>query len=188
MEPKIPPLILVSFLSPLLLVSHDIGSAFAKTNLVPIQGEGFGNDGWRFKSFVDCNHQQRQFFDGGSHTIFTVGWSNNTISKSGIGTWIIEYKTGELSHFNLFSKKGYFTTEKMNGSYYTLTGLETADTVCGSGPTSIILTGECGENKAVSYQFANGEKTGSTVPPLGNQVYYLFGSDVRCTVDSSNSN
>jgi hypothetical protein len=188
MEPKISPLILVSFLSSLVFVPHDIGSALAKTKLVSIQGEGFGNDGWRFKSFVDCNNQQRQFFDGGSHTSFTVGLSNNTMSKSRIGTWIIEYKTGELSHFNLFSKEGYFTTEKMNGSYYTLTGLETVDTVCGGGPTPIILTGECGENKAVSYQFANGEKTGSTVPPLGSQVNYLFGSDVRCTIDSSNSN
>jgi hypothetical protein len=181
MEIRISALILISFLSLLLFVSHDIGSAFAKTKLVSIQGEGFGNNGLRFNSFVDCSNQQHKFFDGGSHTNFTVDLSNTTMSKSGIGTWIIEYKTGGLSHLNLLSKAGFFTNEKINGSHYSLTGLETVDTVCGGAPTSIMLTGECGENKAVNYQFANGEKTGSTVPPFGGQVYFLFGSDVRCS-------
>lgn len=185
METRISVLILVGILSSLLFVSHDLGSAFAKMKLVSIQGEGFGNNGLRFKSFVDCSNQQHKFFDGGSHTNFTVDLSKTTMNNSGIGTWNIEYKSGELSHFNLLSKGGFFTNGKINGSQYTLTGLETLDTVCGAPPTSIILTGECGENKAVTYQFANGEKTGSTVPPNSGQVYYLFGSDVRCTAPST---
>jgi hypothetical protein len=109
------------------------------------------------------------------------------MSKRGIGTWNIEYKSGELSNSNLLSKEGFFISGKINGSHYSLTGLETVDTVCGGQPTPIILTGDCGDNKAVNYQFANGEKTGSTVPPNGGQVNYLFGSDVRCTVDSSSN-
>jgi hypothetical protein len=185
MEIRILALILVGIWSSLIFVSHDLGSAFAKTKLVSIQGEGFGNNGLRFKSFVDCNNQQHKFFDGGSHTNFTVDLSNTTMSKSVVGTWNIEYKSGELSHLNLLSKGGFFTNGKINGTHYSLTGLETVDTVCGAPPTSVILTGECGENKAVNYQFANGEKTGSTVPPNGGQVYYLFGSDVRCTAPST---
>jgi hypothetical protein len=184
---RISALILVGIWSSLLFVSNDLGTAFAKTKLVSIQGEGFGNNGMRFKSFVDCNNQQHKLFDGGSHTNFTVNLSNTAMSKSGIGTWNIEYKSGELSNFNLLSKGGIIINGKINGSHYSLTGLETVDTVCGGQPTPIILTGDCGENKAVNYQFANGQKTGSTVPPNGGQVYYLFGSDVRCTVDSSNN-
>jgi hypothetical protein len=107
------------------------------------------------------------------------------MSKSEIGTWNIEYKTGELSHFNLLFKGGFFSNGKINEGHYSLTGLETVDTVCGGAPTSINLTGECGENKPVNYQFANGEKTGSTVPPNSGQVYYLFGSGVRCTAPST---
>jgi hypothetical protein len=188
MEIRISALIFIGILSSLLFISNDIArSVFAKTTLVSIHGEGFGNDGSRFKSFVDCSNQQHQSFDGGSYTSFTVDLSNKTMSKSGIGTWTIEYKTGELSHYNLLSKGGYFTNEMINGTHYSLRGLETVDTVCGQAPTSIMLTGECGKNKAVNYQFTNGEKTGSTTPPLGSQVYYLFGSDVRCTVDSSNN-
>ena len=187
MEFRISALILISIWSSLLFASHDIGTAFAKTKLISIQGEGFGNDGLRFKSFVDCSNQQHKFFDGGSHTSFTVDLSNTTMNKSVVGTWNIEYKSGELSHLNLLSNGGYFSNGKINGSHFSLTGLETVDTVCGGAPTSIILTGECGVNKAVNYQFANGEKTGSTVPPNSGQVYYLFGSDVHCTADSSNN-
>jgi hypothetical protein len=190
MTTRISVLFLVGIWSSLLCVPHDIGSAFAKTRLISIQGEGFGNNGWRFKSFVYCSNQQHKFFDGGSHTKFTVVLPNTTMSKSGIGTWNIEYKSGgggELSHSNLLSKGGLLINGRINGSHYSLTGLETVDTVCGGPPTSIILTGECGENKAVNYQFANGEKTGSTAPPNGVQVYYLFGSDVHCTVDGSNN-
>jgi hypothetical protein len=187
MQIRISALILISIWSSLIFVSHDLGFAFAKTNLVSIQGEAFGNDGLRFKSFVDCSNQQHKFFDGGSHTNFTVDLSNTTMSKSVVGTWNIEYKSGELSHFNSLSKGGFFSNGKINGSHYSLTGLETVDTVCGGAPTPIILTGECGQNKAVNYQFADGEKTGSTVPPNSGQVYYLFGSDVRCTADSTNN-
>jgi hypothetical protein len=185
MEIRILALILVGIWSSLIFVSHDLGSAFAKTKLVSIQGEGFGNNGLRFKSFVDCNNQQHKFFDGGSHTNFTVELSHTTMRKSGVGPGNSEYQSGELSHLNLLSKGGFFTNGKINGTHYSLTGLETVDTVCGAPPTSVILTGECGENKAVNYQFANGEKTGSTVPPNSGQVYYLFGSDVRCTAPST---
>jgi hypothetical protein len=190
MEIGISALIFIGILSSLSFISHDIaGFAFGKmTTLISIHGDGFGNDGSRFKSFVDCSNQQHQIFDGGSHTNFSVDLSNKTLSKNKIGTWIIEYKTAELSHHNLLSKGGYFTNEKMNGSHYSLTGLETIDSVCERAPTSIMLTGECGENKPITYIFANGEKTGSTTPPFGGQVYYLFGSNVQCTTVDSNNN
>jgi hypothetical protein len=185
MDSRISAIIVSGIFLTLLIAPHDIGSVFATTKLVSIQGEGFGNDGWRFKSFVDCSKQQHELFQGGSHAIFMVNSSNKTMNKGEIGRWNIEYNTGELPQPRLLSQSGYFTNEKINGSHYSITGFETIDTVCGGAPTSIIVTGQCGENKAVNYQFGNGEKIGSTVPPSGGQVQYLFGSDVRCTVDNS---
>jgi len=93
MKIRISNLILISiWSSSLILFPHDVGSPFAKTNLVSIQGEGFGNDGSRFKSFVDCSNQQHNFFYGGYHTNFTVDLLNTTMSKSVIGTWNIDTK------------------------------------------------------------------------------------------------
>lgn len=185
MDIRISALIVSGTFLTLLIAPHDIGSVFATTKIVSIQGEGFGNDGWRFKSFVDCSNQQHELFQGGSHTIFTVDSSNKTMNKGEIGRWNIEYKTGELPQPRSLSQSGYFTNEKINGSHYSLNGFETIDTVCGGAPTSIIISGQCGENNAVNYQFGNGEKIGSTVPPYGGQVQYLFGSEVRCTAVNS---
>jgi hypothetical protein len=155
-------------------------SGFAKMKVISITGEGFGNNGIHFRSFVDCPKQQDRFFYGGSHINFTADLSNNKPEKKSIGTWMIEYKSGTLSEFNTLSKGGYFTNATMNGRHYTLTGFETTDRVCTAQPTSIVLTGECGVNIPISYTFANGEKIGSTVPPNGNKVYYFFGSSVQC--------
>ena len=184
MDIRISALTVIGIFLTLLMASHDTGPVFATTKLVSIQGEGFGNNGWRFKSFVNCGNQQHDF-PGGSHAIFTADLSNKTMMNKGeMGRWNIEYKTGELPQPGLLSQSGYFTNVKINGSHYSLTGSETIDTVCGRAPTSIIITGECGENKAVNYQFGNGEKIGSTVPPYGGRVQYLFGSDVRCADNS----
>jgi hypothetical protein len=184
---KISAFILISICSCLLVVSHGPETAFASVKLVSIQGEGFGNNGFRFNSFVDCANQQHQSFHGGSYTHFTADLSNLTKSKNGIGTWMIEYKNDGIAGLKTLVNGGSLTNGSINGSHYSLTGLETVNSVCGGSPTPIILTGECGQNTAVSYQFANGEKTGSTVPPSGDKVDYLFGSDVRCTADSSNN-
>jgi hypothetical protein len=186
MNNRISALILISIWSSLLFVSNDLGTAFATTKLVSINGEGFGNSGILFKSFVDCTTQQQKQFDGGSYANFTVDLSNMSKSNNGVGRWMIEYTTGEISGFNTPLIGGFFTNGSLNGNHYSLTGLDTVDNVCGGPSTPILLTGECGENKAVNFQFANGEKTGSTVPPGGSKVYYLFGSEVHCTTTNIN--
>jgi hypothetical protein len=99
---------------------------------------------------------------------------------------MIEYKSGDISGFNMLFIGGFITNGNLTGNHYSLRGVETVDTVCREPPTPIVLTGECGENKDVNYQFANGEKTGSTVPPDGSKVYYLFGTVVHCTVNNIN--
>jgi hypothetical protein len=178
-------LILVCMCSFLLFVSHQLGSAFANTKLFSIKGEGFGNNGLSFKSFVDCGSSQRyRYYDGGSYTNFTYDSSNTSKNQNGMGKWMIRYESGGLSGSNIRLMGGFLTNGKLIGNNYSLAGIETLDSVCGIAPSPILLSGECGENKAVNYQFSNGEKTGSTAPPDGREVFYLFGSDVRCSVNN----
>jgi len=182
-----PVFFLIFMLSLLLFFPIEIGSTHAKMNQVSMQGQAFGNDGMRFKTFVDCSNQRHLQFSGGARTNFTIGSTEKSMTKSGIGTWSIEYKTGEISNNSVFYKKGYFTSEIINGNHYVLLGTENVDTVCGGAPTSIIVSGEFGENNPVYYQFADGEKMGSTVPPDGSRIYYLLGSDVSSTIETSNN-
>jgi hypothetical protein len=177
---RISSLISAAIMLSMLFISYH-SSAFAQTKFVSIHGEGFGNDGLHFRSFVDCTSQQHKLFFGGSHLNFAANLSNTTKSQNGIGTWMIKYKSGELPNLNSLVKAGTLTNGTISGSHYNLKGLETTDTVCGGSPTQVTLSGECGQNTAVNYDSANGEKTGSTVPPQGKEVFYLFGSDVHCT-------
>src|SRR5690348_11144365 len=181
MDIRISPLILaVVIATSILFLSRDL-SAFAQTKYVSIQGEGFGNDGLHFRSFVDCSNQQHKLFYGGSHMNFTANnLSGITNTKNPIGTWMIKYNGGGPFDLNMLVKAGILTNGTIDGNHYNLQGLEITDTVCGGPPSKVILSGECGKNTAVNFNSASGEKTGSTVPPDGRKVYYLFGSDVHC--------
>jgi hypothetical protein len=184
MQMRISALILIIIWS-FLLVPNVPASTLAKIKAASIHGEGFGNNGLHFMSFVDCTNQQHKFFYGGSHTNFIVDLSNTTNGKKEIGTWMIEYKNGALSDSNLLFQRGFLINGTVNGSQYNLTGLESIDTVCKESPTRVTITGQCGNNTTVNYKFANGEKMGSTVPPNGDKVYYVFGSNVHCTIDNN---
>jgi hypothetical protein len=170
----------------LLLVPHVSESAIAKTTVASIRGEGFGNNGVHFMSFADCANQQHKLFYGGSHMNFTVDLSKITKGEKQIGTWTIEYKNGALADSNSSFQRGFFTSGTINDGQYSLTGLESTDTVCKESPTPVTVTGQCGDNTTVNYRFSNGEKTGSTIPPNGDKVYYLSGSNVNCTINNNN--
>ncbi len=63
---------------------------------------------------------------------------------------------------------------------YTIVGNEVRDDVCKDVGSSVILSGKCANNGPIQFLTSNGEKIGSTTPPMGDKVYHVFGSVVNC--------
>jgi hypothetical protein len=150
---------------------------------IGVQGEGFGNNGERFASFVDCGDGKKEFYNGGSHLKFSSTISDHSVddeeNNNMSGEWKIEFRTSGTSEFQY--KSGSFSIGKISNNIFTLSGVETKDDVCRAAPSNMTITGYCNDSAPIYYDASNGQKIGSTVPNSEEPIYYLFGSQIHCS-------
>jgi hypothetical protein len=146
-----------------------------------IQGEGYGNNGARFKSFVACLDGKRYSFDGGSHLKLNASGNKVNNYNSIYGRFIIEYhdSVGNVQH-----ESGLFVDGALSKPSYILKGIEIDNTIChGPSRTIVTLSGLCGNDVAINYA-SNDKKTlsGSMLPNLiRTDSFSFYGSKVVCT-------
>jgi hypothetical protein len=160
-----------------------VSIAFSSNFFIPvyaveqyIHGIGYGNGGLRFSSVVSCADEMHFFqeskleFDGTASTP-----KGNSLAS---GTWQMSFLKSDESQQLL--KKGYITKIIIDNKKYTIVGNEVRDDVCKDVGSSVILSGKCTNNDPIQFLTSNGEKIGSTTPPVGDKVYHVFGSEVNC--------
>lgn len=144
-------------------------------------GTGYGNNGERFGSFMTCSGSNSFHYFEGSNIYFKTQMNDNAAggNKSGpsIGSWIINFIADNSQ--SAVKIGGLITEANIDHNMYSLFGEETFDNVCNNVGNTITLTGECGENKKITFSDSN-EKIGSIVPPDGVKLYELFGSVIDC--------
>jgi hypothetical protein len=158
---------------------------------VDISGESFGNNGRRFQSFIECAPDQKgpiRYFSGGSHLIMSATVLDNKQIAEGTatGSWQLDFHAnGESS---TMKKAGIFysgqlSDEEGSGNMaFTLRGIEISDTACGGAPKHITIRAMCAETSPVYYVELEGDRVGSTSPPLGDNIYHLFGHNMKCVM------
>lgn len=175
------------FLLSILLLLTVVTTAFSivgyqNVQAFKIQGEGFGNNGARFKSFVICPDGRKHFFDGGSHLQFSA--ATNKASRFGniSGEFTIKYYDG-LGKPEY--ETGIFSNGVLSKSSYLLRGIEASNTVCNNtSKVVIIFSGLCGDNVNINYGSEDGRMlSASTLPNSIQEVSSpsFFGSNVICT-------
>ena len=156
--------------------------AYQNVQASKIQGEGFGNNGARFKSFVVCPDGKKHFFDGGSYLQFNaVGDKVNRYGKVS-GQFTINYysSVGNIEH-----EAGFFSNGVISKPSYILRGIETNNTICHntSSKITIFFSGLCGNNVNIDHA-SDGRRilSGSTLPNfIKVSSFSFFGSKVICT-------
>lgn len=146
-----------------------------------ISGTGFGNNGERFGSFISCSVSNTLHYFKGSNIHFKSPLNDNLEGKDSdkfLGTWVINFKTDYSQ--SPVKIGGLITESNVDHNVYSLIGEETFDNICNSIGNTITLTGECGENTRIAFSDSNKEKVGSIIPPYGDKMYQLFGSEVDC--------
>lgn len=159
--------------------AYSVPSSVVTRNVTEIHSEAFGNNGIRFKSFVECPNHVLKLFDGGSHLSLSASISHIKKSNNAVGLWQMEYKDGANPY--LQTSRGKFSSGFVDGDNYTLFGTETADNLCHVPPSKVIFRGGCGNNTPVFSRYDDGREVGSTVPPNSHKIYYLLSSDTFCT-------
>lgn len=156
--------------------------AYQSAQAFKIYGEGFGNNGARFKSFVVCPDGQKHFFDGGAY--LQLAAAGNKINGFGniSGQFAIRYydSLGNTEH-----ESGFFLNGVISKPSYLLQGTETTNTVCNStSKITVILFGLCGDNVNINYASADRRtQSGSTSLPSSTKASSFFGSKVVCIMD-----
>lgn len=147
-----------------------------------ISGTGFGNNGERFGSFMICSDSNTLHYFKGLNIYFKTIFNDNSFSgkKSDIplGSWVINFVTADSQY--PVKIEGLITGSNVDHNSYRILGEETFDNVCNSIGNTITLTGECGQNTRITFSDSNNEKVGSLIPPYGDRIYQLFGSEVNC--------
>lgn len=142
-----------------------------------VLGEGFGNSGLRFKSLALCNNGIHYFEE--LSVLFDSGEDKKTDTKGEkIGKWKMDFKAGDASH--LFQKEGDIIGSSLKDNSYVVVGKENVDNLCDDVGDTVIFYGKCGTDTPIHIAISNGERVGSTIPPSGNSIYYVFGSHVIC--------
>ena len=139
--------------------AYSVPGPVVTQNITEIRSEAFGNNGMRFKSFVECPNHVLKLFDGGSHLSLSASISNIKKSNNAIGLWQMEYKDGASPYFQ--TSRGKFSGGFVDGDNYTLFGTETANDVCHGPPPKVIIRGECGNNTPVFSKYDDGREIGS---------------------------
>jgi hypothetical protein len=170
--------LVITFMSNISSV-YSVPSSVVTQNVTEIRSEAFGNNGMRFKSFVECPNHVLKLFDGGSHLRLSASISNIKKSNNAVGLWQMEYKDGANPY--LQASRGKFSGGFVDGDNYTLFGTETANNVCHGPPSNVIIRGGCGNNTPVFSKYDDGREVGSTVPPNSHKIYYLVSSNTFCT-------
>jgi hypothetical protein len=147
-----------------------------------ISGSGYGNNGERFGSFVACSDSNAIHYYKGSTIRFETPINDNlgesTNVETALGSWEIEFATQDSQSSDKIG--GQIISSSLENNTYTLLGEKTFDNVCNNIGNTITLTGGCGENTRIWYSDSNNAKVGSTTSPIGDKIYYLFGSKVNC--------
>jgi hypothetical protein len=166
-----------------LAVSSEFGFAYGYS----MHGEGFGNNGVRFQSFVGCGDDHKRFA-GGAHLEFKV-ISNRSdqdrIFSPFSGAYKIElWESGKS--FPLIKSGDIVLGIVDNSSSFLLVGREKYDTVCETKIMNdlqletIILTGTCGEANNLSYLSMDDVTIGSISPPQYARTPSFPSSNVWC--------
>ena len=159
--------------------AYSVPGPVVTQNITEIRSEAFGNNGMRFKSFVECPNHVLKLFDGGSHLSLSASISTIKKSNNAVGLWQMEYKDGWSPYFQ--TSRGKFSGGFADGDNYTLFGTETANDVCHGPPSKVIIRGECGNNTPIFSKYDDGREIGSIVPPNSHKIYYLLSADTFCT-------
>lgn len=161
----------------------------SQIEILKISGESYGNSGGRFRSFIECSSDEQgltKYFSGGSHLIMSATVLDNHQSAEGTATgfWQLDFHANGESSSTL--KNGTFysgqvSDEEGSGTRaFTLRGVETTDTVCGGAPRQVTIRAICTDTTPVYYIELDGDKVGSTTPPIGHDIYYLFSHKMKC--------
>jgi hypothetical protein len=144
-----------------------------------ILGQGHGNNGLRFPSFVECGDGTRHFYSGGSRLMFSSN-SQDTSKKDQkiLGSWEIELRSSEENETKY--KSGTLTNIQIIGNTYSLSGLELEDDVCSQGRTTIEIAGRCQNESLIYFRSSDGTKIGSIHPSNSEPVHLFFGSEILC--------
>lgn len=147
-----------------------------------VTGTGYGNNGERFGSFITCSGSNSLHYFKGSNIDFKTSLNDNSLgnekSDTSIGSWVINFITDDSQSPAKIA--GLIIESNVDHNGYRLLGKETFDNVCNNIGNIITLTGECGENKRITFSDSNYERVGSIIPPHGDKIYHLFGSKVSC--------
>jgi hypothetical protein len=156
--------------------------AYGDVEAFTIKGDGFGNNGARFKSFVVCSDGQKHSFGGGSYLQLNATGSGINSYGSAYGQFIIKYYD---SRGNVEHESGYFSNGVLSPPLYILHGIETSNTICHSIPkTTFAFSGHCGNNVNINYILYDKKMlSGSTSSPDFIKVSSFFGSKVLCLMD-----
>jgi hypothetical protein len=153
--------------------------AYRDVEAFKIKGDGFGNNGARFKSFVVCPDGKKHFFDGGSYLQLNVTGGNINEHGSVSGQFIIKYYDGIG---NIEHESGFFSNGALSQSSYILRGIETNNTICHNIPKiTLIFSGLCGNNVNINYASDNKKILSGSTSPNFMQASSFFGSKVLCT-------
>ena len=158
------------------------GNTVYSINQGIISGTGYGNNGERFGSFINCSGTDKVHYFKGSTIHFETSLSDNSAvgknSGTSLGSWVIEFIAEDSQ--SPVRIGGQIIESNLDHNTYTLLGEKTFDSVCNNIGNTITLTGGCGENTRIWYSDSNNEKVGSITPPNGDKAFYLSGSEVNC--------
>ena len=158
------------------------GNTVYSINQGIISGTGYGNNGERFGSFMTCSEPDVVHYFKGSTINFKTSLTDNSgvgkNSGTSLGSWVIDF-IAENSQSPV-RIGGQIIESNLDHNTYTLVGEKTFDNVCNNTGNAITLTGGCGENTRIWFLDSNNEKVGSTTPPYGDKINYVFGSEVDC--------
>jgi hypothetical protein len=150
-----------------------------------IRGQGFGNNGLRFSSFVDCGDGTKLFFSGGSRLLFSSKFQDKPENVQAIlGSWQIQLLDSDKNMTSL--RGGILTHANITDNNYYLSGLELENDACNQGLTTIEISGKCLDESPIHFKTFDKSRVGSITPNDRDPVYSFYGSKIKCEVVNNN--
>lgn len=144
-----------------------------------IRGQGLGNNGLRFSSFVDCGDGTKLFFSGGSRLLFSSKFQDKPENVQAIlGSWQIQLFDSDKNTTS--QRSGILTHANITDNNYYLSGLELEDNACNQGPTTIEIRGKCLDESPIHFKTFDNSRVGSITPNDIEPVYSFYGSKIAC--------